>query len=100
MVSYARGSGLSAVHAAKGDPLDWTSGKLTFDDVALAQAVSTMSRYTVHPIVLGDDLKARDRRVTGVFLIGSSENFAETLASALDLKVVQRNDGVRQLEPK
>jgi transmembrane sensor len=82
---------------ARNDPIDWTSGRLKFEDTPLVEAVARLSRYSHKPILLAPDVAASNRRVTGVFFIGDSENFAATLASALDLKVISDEDGRQHL---
>jgi transmembrane sensor len=82
---------------ARNDPIDWTSGRLKFEDTPLVEAVARLSRYSDKPILLAPDVAASNRRVTGVFFIGDSENFAATLASALDLKVISDEDGRQHL---
>jgi len=42
----------------------WTTGRVEFDDVSLADAVREMNRYAAHPMVLEDDGVGR-LRVSG-----------------------------------
>lgn len=94
---YTDKGAILAKAPARNDPIDWTSGRLKFEDTPLVEAVARLSRYSDKPILLAPDVAASNRRVTGVFFIGDSENFAATLASALDLKVVSDEDGRRHL---
>lgn len=77
--------------AKSADPLDWTRGMVSFTDVPLEEAARRLSRYTAQPIVV--DASARDRAVTGVFSVANQSRFAETLAAALALRVVEGDDG-------
>lgn len=85
---------------ANADPLDWTRGIVTLDDVPLDRAVDLLSRYTVRPIHLADDPGLARRRVTGVFRADNAAGFPDTLASALDLAQARGPDGTIILSEK
>ena len=70
----------------------WTSGRLTFRDVSLAQAVAEINRYSRRQVVLGPGAPA-DQRVNGVFDAGDTEAFVAGVAALLDLKSAPRADG-------
>ena len=70
----------------------WTSGRLTFKDVPLAEAVAEVNRYSRRQVVLGPGAPA-DQRVNGEFDAGDTETFARGMAALLDLKSVPRPDG-------
>lgn len=70
----------------------WTSGRLTFKDVPLAEAVAEVNRYSRRQVVLGPGAPA-DQRVNGEFDAGDAETFARGMAALLDLKSVPRPDG-------
>lgn len=96
-VSYrSDGSVLSKAHAAP-NPLGWTEGQLGFNDTPLEDVAVTLSRYSQAPILLAPDVVAQDRRVTGVFLANDSQNFASSLAAALDLRVEVMPNGAKRL---
>jgi transmembrane sensor len=85
---------------ANADPLDWTRGIVTLDDLPLDRAVDMLSRYTTRPIHLADDPGLADRRVTGVFRADNAAGFPETLASALNLAQARGPDGTIVLSEK
>ncbi len=70
----------------------WTSGRLTFRDVRLAEAVAEINRYSRRQIVLGGQRPA-DLRVNGVFDAGDTEAFVSGVTALLDLKSAPRPDG-------
>lgn len=70
----------------------WTSGRLTFKDVRLADAVAEVNRYSRRHVVLGQGVPA-DELVSGVFDAGDTEAFAAGVASSMDLKTTPRADG-------
>lgn len=70
----------------------WTTGRLTFRDVSLAEAVAEINRYSRRQIVLGAGAPA-DQRVNGVFDAGDTEAFVSGMAAALDLKSTPLPDG-------
>lgn len=85
---------------ANADPLDWTRGIVTLNDVPLDRAVDLLSRYTTRPIHLADDPGLAGRRVTGVFRADNAAGFPDTLASALNLAQAHRPDGTVILSEK
>jgi transmembrane sensor len=99
-VSFGKGSDAVSPRATIGDPRDWVTGRLTFDATPLPDALRTLSRYTAHPIVADGALGRSNRRVTGVFLIARSAEFADTVATALDLAVERDRDGTQRLTLK
>jgi transmembrane sensor len=70
----------------------WTQRRLVFEDVPLADVVEEFNRYSRQPLVI-DDPAVRDVRITASFDSGSTQTFAETLASASGLSVQRRADG-------
>lgn len=67
----------------------WHEGKVNFRDTPLAEAVAEMNRYSSTKITLAEkDLEAI--RVSGVFRVGNSKNFANALESLFDIHVEQR----------
>jgi ferric-dicitrate binding protein FerR (iron transport regulator) len=53
-----------------------------------------------HPIVVDDALRRGNRRLTGVFLIERNAEFANTVATALNLHAVRDADGTQRLTLK
>lgn len=77
----------------------WTHGRLTFQDVPLADAIAEINRYSKRPVRLGAGAPA-DARVYGVFDAGDTEAFVTGVAAALNLKSAQRPDGAYELTPR
>lgn len=70
----------------------WTTGRLTFDETPLAEAVDEVNRYSRDKI----ELKAGDfaaRPVNGAFEAGDPEAFAGAVAALLDLETIKSSNG-------
>ncbi|GAM07615.1 hypothetical protein MBENS4_4611 [Novosphingobium sp. MBES04] len=93
-VGYDRNGTLSRITPSRGDPGDWTQGRLVFRDTRLAEVAEALSRYAPRPIVPAQAPEIQNRRVTGTFLIRDKSNFASALCEALDLRLVESPDGV------
>lgn len=82
------------------DPLlAWKRGVAVLDDVALADAVADMNRYSKVPITLADSEALRALRVSGVYQTGDNEAFAQAVAKLYGL-VVRPRDGGLELASK
>jgi transmembrane sensor len=68
----------------------WQRGQVAFDNTSLADAVAEMNRYSSIRLVVEDPNAARIR-VSGVFRVGDSANFAEAVARTYHLQL--RHDG-------
>ncbi|MCE4538526.1 FecR domain-containing protein [Pelomonas sp. P7] len=79
--------------------LAWKRGVAELDDVALADAVADMNRYSKVPIMLADSAALRALRVSGVFRTGDNQAFAQAVAKLLGL-VVRTRDGGLELAGK
>jgi len=77
----------------------WESGKLVFDDEPLSAVVARVSRYTDHPVVVGDRA-AGDLRVSGVFVAGDRATFVDTVTQYLPVSAEARPDGAVSLRSK
>ncbi|MGR4863187.1 FecR family protein [Caulobacter sp. LARHSG274] len=77
----------------------WTSGKVTFEDVTLADAVAELNRYSRDKIILGERAPAA-RRVSGVFTAGDNADFIAAVSSLYGLKSVPRASGDIELRPQ
>lgn len=64
----------------------WQSGRLVFRNETLAVAVSEMNRYSKRPLVISDPDIA-GLHVSGIYRVGDSEEFAQSLAVLLSLQV-------------
>lgn len=71
---------------------DWTSGRLSFEETSLADAVAAANRYGKAKIIVRDPSVAK-LKVTGVFRSGDLEGLAKSLAAAFELKLEQDPQG-------
>lgn len=76
----------------------WTTGKLRFDNVTLAEAVAELNRYSEDKIVLGEGVPA-DRRINGVFAADDRGGFIAAVSSLYGLDTVRRLNGDLELRP-
>jgi transmembrane sensor len=67
----------------------WRLGQVVFDDDTLENAVAEVNRYSSIQIVLADPSLAT-LRVSGVFAVGHSESFIETVTGHYPIRVVER----------
>lgn len=74
----------------------WTTGRLAFHDVTLADAVTEINRYTRDKIVLGAGVPA-DRKVSGVFPTGDTGDFLAAVTTLYGLKTTVRPGGGLEL---
>lgn len=91
-VDVVRAAPVKPVHVDVAAATGWTTGRLTFKDVPLAEAVAEVNRYSRRQVVLGPGAPA-DQRVNGEFDAGDTETFARGMAALLDLKSTPRPDG-------
>ena len=73
--------------------LAWQRREIAFDDVALADAVAEMNRYSRKPLrIAGAD--AAHARVTGLFRAGDSLSFARAVGEAFRLHVAEEGEAI------
>lgn len=77
--------------ATQGDTV-WPARMLEFDGTRLDEAAALANRYSKVQLRLGDD-RIRSLRVSGAFRAGDIANFARSLATAFELRVVRQPDG-------
>jgi transmembrane sensor len=77
--------------AARGEAA-WPTRMLEFDDTRLDEAVARANRYSRAQLRLGDE-RIRGLRVSGAFRAGDIAAFAQSLATAFELRVVRQPDG-------
>lgn len=78
--------------AARGEAA-WPTRMLEFDDTRLDEAAALANRYGKVQLRLGDE-RIRGLRVSGAFRAGDVAGFAQSLATAFDLRVVRQPDGI------
>jgi transmembrane sensor len=77
----------------------WQSGQLVFADEPLGTVVDRVSRYAVHPVLVGDDAAAA-MKLSGVFNTGEPEAFVDIVTRYLPLRAERREDGAVVLHAK
>ncbi|HEV2363492.1 MAG TPA: FecR domain-containing protein [Caulobacteraceae bacterium] len=68
----------------------WLYGRMILDDVTLDQAVAELNRYGGPRVVLADPALARIR-VSGVFHTDRPESFAESVAAAFPVRIIEQD---------
>lgn len=64
----------------------WREGRLIFRDIALAEAVKEMNRYSPQKLVLGDDPRVQGLMVSGIFKTGRASTFIAALETIYPLQ--------------
>lgn len=77
--------------AARGEAA-WPTRMLEFDDSRLDEAAALANRYSRVQLRLGDE-RIGSLRVSGGFRAGDANGFAQSLATAFELRVVRQPDG-------
>jgi transmembrane sensor len=75
----------------------WRQGRVVFHDHTLSEVAERLSRYSPHPITIGDAAIA-GLRVSGTFGVNNSQDAVRALEQVLPIRAVQRPD-VTILEP-
>ena len=76
----------------------WRTGQIHFDNVPLDEAIAEMNRYSATQIVL-DDAELAGERVSGVFVAGEPEAFADALALYLSVGVQTKAGRITLSDP-
>ena len=66
--------------------LSWLTGRLTFKEEALAQAIAEMNRYSAQKLVIADP-KLSKMSISGLFSTGDNEAFARSLTTLLPVAI-------------
>ncbi|HYC94187.1 MAG TPA: FecR domain-containing protein [Sphingomicrobium sp.] len=77
--------------AARGEA-SWPTRMLEFDDTRLEEAAALANRYSKVQLELGEE-RLRSLRVSGAFRAGDIAAFAESLATAFELRLVRQPGG-------
>ncbi|MET3837881.1 transmembrane sensor [Brevundimonas sp. UYEF29] len=70
----------------------WTSGRLTFENTPIAEAVAEVNRYSREPIELRDS-RISSVQVSGVFNAGDIDGFVAALSDLYALQSTKAEDG-------
>lgn len=68
----------------------WTSGRLVFDDEPLKKAIAEVNRYSKQRVLLGD-VRLESLRISGVFRVGDTGDFVNTISEYFSLRVENRS---------
>jgi transmembrane sensor len=71
----------------------WQRGQLIFDDAPLSEAAAEFNRYGPNKIAI-DGHRVGKLRVGGVFRIGDPSSFAQAMANAYQLRVINRGNTI------
>lgn len=99
LLSFSQATDLPLPSLIKADELDWVSGRASFNEARLGDAVEEINRYNRQKIVLGDP-QLGELRVSGGFDARKPKAFAQIAAQALGLTLVERPDGQLSLAGK
>lgn len=77
----------------------WTTGRLSFRETPLAEAVAEVNRYGQARVVL-EGAGLPDRLVSGYFDVGDTDAFVKGVAMLFDLEASPARDGVITLRPR
>lgn len=95
----AQPGSLSPPEAVDPDRADWTTGRLQFDRMPLAEVLRTLQRYHDRPIVL-DDPALGALPVSGVFDADRAETAVALLPEILPVQVQRGTDGSLHLRAR
>jgi transmembrane sensor len=71
----------------------WQRGQLIFDDTSLSEAAAEFNRYGSNKIAI-DGSAVGKLRVGGVFRIGDPSSFAQAMANAYHLRIINRGNTI------
>jgi transmembrane sensor len=71
----------------------WHAGRISFEGMALREALREFNRYGTTPIVLSEESLAT-LRVSGVFRIGETQALLRALNTAFDIEAHERPDAI------
>lgn len=91
-ISFTTASALPTPQAVDAGELNWMSGRLSFRDARLGDAVEEINRYNTRKIVTADP-KLAELQVSGGYDAQAPEAFAKAVAKTLGLKCDIRSDG-------
>lgn len=68
----------------------WTSGRLVFDDEPLKKAIAEVNRYSNQRVLIGD-ARLQSLHISGVFRVGDTSDFVNTISEYFSLRVENRS---------
>jgi transmembrane sensor len=71
----------------------WQRGQIALDSTPLADAVAEMNRYSTIRLVV-EDPRAAAIRISGVFRVGASEDFAQAVVRTYHLQLRSDSHGI------
>lgn len=74
----------------------WRSGRAVFDDDTLAEAVDEMNRYSQIKLAIADP-SVGEMRLSGVYRLGASSDFANSVANLLPVRLEGDGDHIRMM---
>lgn len=75
----------------------WTTGRLTFHDQSLGEAITQVNRYARRKVVL--DAPLSEARVTGVFDVGDTQAFVDAVRAEFDLESTTEDGEIHLVRP-
>jgi transmembrane sensor len=67
----------------------WTSGRLVFDDEPLSEAINEVNRYSKQRVLIGD-ARLKSLHISGVFRVGDTGDFVNTVSEYFSLRLENR----------
>jgi transmembrane sensor len=90
----------SPVAADAGEISSWTTGRLSFRNEALGDALAEVNRYAIHKVSLDGPAALGRQPVSGVFNVGDTPAFVAAVSAYFDLEATTAPDGSVRLAPK
>jgi len=76
----------------------WRRGQLIFEDISIREAAKEFNRYGKRRLAI-DPSVSEELRVGGVFRIGDPDSFAQAMASAYQLQIIESSDEIKLTAP-
>jgi transmembrane sensor len=78
----------------------WTTGRLSFRNEPLDDALAEVNRYAAHKVSLDGPATLGRQPVSGVFNVGDTPAFVAAVSTFFDLEATTASDGSVRLAPK
>lgn len=76
----------------------WRRGQLIFEDTSIREAAKEFNRYGKRRLAI-DPSVSEELRVGGVFRIGDPDSFAQAMANAYQLRIIENTDEIKLTAP-